>query len=160
MTKEIELTQGQYALVDDEDFDYLNQWKWFAAYDPSPKSYYAVYTQYGKERKINIRMHRVITNCPDGYEVDHINGNTLDNRRCNLRICIKRDNQKNKKIYKNNTSGYKGVSWSKANKKWIASIKINGCQKYLGLYSTPEKAHEAYKAAALKYHGEFANFGE
>lgn len=93
-------------------------------------------------------------------QADHINGNGLDNRRENLRLATKSQNNANRRISKNNKSGYKGVSWHKASGKWVAGIKVNGKSINLGGYDTPEQAHKAYCDAAIKYFGEFANFGE
>jgi len=106
------------------------------------------------ERK-NILLHRFIVSCPAGMQVDHINGNVLDNRRSNLRICDHAENMRNRRISKNNTSGYKGVSWEKKKRKWGASIKVNRKTIHLGWFNDLEKAYEAYVAASQKYHGEF-----
>ncbi len=157
--KEIPLTQGQVALVDDEDYDYLMQWKWCAMYDPTICNYYAVRNTArsewvnGKSRLIY--MHKVILGNPD-TQVDHRNVNTLDNRNENLRIATASNNQQNKRKYKNNTSGYKGVVYAKRRGKWQAVIKINGKAKFLGYFATPESAFAAYTKAALELHCEFA----
>ena len=92
---------------------------------------------------------------PDNMEVDHINGDKLDNRKENLRVCTHRENGKNQKISINNTSGYKGVFAN--HKNWQAVIGVDGKPIYLGTYPSPEKAAEAYDVAAKKYHGDFAN---
>lgn len=92
----------------------------------------------------------------DGFWVDHINGDTLDNRRSNLRLCTVSGNNHNRMKSKNNTSGYKGVSWLKQNQKWRAYIKVNSKDKHLGCYLDKEDAARAYDKAAKEYFGEFA----
>lgn len=101
-------------------------------------------------------MHRLIMNAQNGQMIDHINGNVLDNRKENLRLCNKSTNAMNCKVHKHNTSGYKGVAWHKQMKKWRAYIVINDKQKSLGLYKTKEEAAKAYNKAALELFGEFA----
>jgi len=91
-------------------------------------------------------------------QIDHINGNKEDNRIANLRDVPQTHNQWNSFRRRDNTSGYKGVRWHKASKKWSTSIRINGKNEWLGTYSTPEKAHEAYCKAAKESRGEFARF--
>ena len=92
-------------------------------------------------------------------EVDHINGNPLDNRRINLRVCPHAKNMLNRRMHKNNTSGFKGVTQVGPNR-WAANIALEGHFYYLGVFDSPEKAHQAYCEAAAWLHGEFANFGE
>ena len=87
--------------------------------------------------------------------VDHINGDTLDNRKCNLRICTQADNMKNQKKHIRNTSGYKGVSWNKKSKAWEVSITQNGKRHYLGMYKDKEEAIKVRKEAEEKYFGEY-----
>lgn len=104
-------------------------------------------------------LHREIMNCPRGLFVDHINGNTLDNRKCNLRICNNAENSRNSKINYNNKYGYKGVSKRKGLKKcWLAQIMVNRKVIFLGYFKTAKKAHEEYCKAAKKYHGKFARY--
>lgn len=158
--KKIELSQGQYAIVDDEDYDVLNQWKWCADYCKSGKKFYAKRTCYlnGKKR---IRMHRFVTNTTDrNIEVDHINGNSLDNRKSNLRPCSKSRNQQNRNKTINNKSGYKGVAWHKISKKWIVRIGVNSIKIHIGRYDCVKEAARAYNSAAIIYHGEFAYLNE
>jgi len=105
-----------------------------------------------------VRLHRLIAGAVEkDQKVDHINGNTLDNRRSNLRICSNSENLRNRGKNINNTSGYKGVS--KRRNKWAAQVKHNYKTIFLGLFDTPEEAHEAYKRAADKLHLEYKNYG-
>lgn len=102
-------------------------------------------------------FHRFIMDCPDDMVVDHINHNRLDNRKENLRICTKHQNDMNKKILPNNTSGITGVSWDKRKNKWRARIKYNQKEIHLGYFNTKEEAAEARKQAELEYFGEYRN---
>ncbi len=104
-----------------------------------------------------ILLHRYIMNAPVGVTVDHINGNRLDNRRANLRLCSQAENNRNKGKFKNNKSGYKGVSWNAQNSKWVAQIQLNGKKTHLGYFSNPAEAHEAYVTASLEQHAEYSN---
>lgn len=103
-----------------------------------------------------IFMHRVILNTPLGYETDHSNGDGLDNRKENLRIATASQNKWNRNKYKNNTSGYKGVSWEKDRGRWRAYIILKTERIHLGYFNDKHEAARAYNAAAIKYHGEFA----
>ena len=149
--RSITLTKNQVAWVDDEDYPELNQNKWYAHYNLHTKSYYAM-RRIGK--KI-VFMHRVINNTPDGVDTDHVDGNSLHNWRSNLRNATVSQNQHNKTKQRNNTSGYKGVSWNYNG--WEAKIHVNGKTIHMGRFNTPEEAAIAYDEAAKKYHGEFAN---
>lgn len=158
--KEIPLTRGLVALVDDSDYDVLSSFKWRVSIHG-----YVVRTVGHPEaptRKRHLPMHRFIMGLcfGDKFYVDHIDGNPLNNQRNNLRVCTPTQNQYNRKIGSNNKSGFKGVTVSESENRWRSQIKVNGKIIYLGTFLTPEAAHEAYCAAALKYHGEFANFGK
>ncbi len=154
----IPLTQGQFAIVDIEDIDLVKDRNWFAAWGKHTFSYYAQNATKNSDGKLSaVHMQRVIMNAPKGVFVDHINGDTLDNRRCNLRIATQSENMRNRGKMSLNTSGYKGVH--AMGKKWGAKITIDKKQIHLGTFDTPEEAHAAYCKAALELHGEFANFG-
>jgi len=146
-TKLIPLTQGKFAIVDAEDYDHLMQFKWF-------------YTCYGyaarNARDKTLLMHRVILSADKGFNIDHINGDALDNRKSNLRFCSQAENSRNRKLRKGGTSKFKGVGWHKATGKWVAYIKVNYKHKHLGLFVDEKEAAMAYDAAALLYFGEFA----
>jgi hypothetical protein len=107
-------------------------------------------------KQTKVLMHRVITNAQTGMSVDHINGNKLDNRRANLRLCNSSENSRNRSLASINTSGYKGVTWHKQTQKWQAQIEVNGRNIHLGLHQSVILAAIAYNNAALKYFGEFA----
>ena len=149
--KEIKLTQGKVALIDDEDYEMVSKLKWYAM-KTSNKFYVA--------SSNNKYLHRFIMNVTDSnIKVDHINGDTLDNRRSNLRLCSHRENIRNCVISKNNTIGYKGI-WIRNDgrkKKYAAEITFNYKRIKLGSFYTLEEAAEAYNEAALKYHGEYSN---
>jgi hypothetical protein len=103
----------------------------------------------------NILLHRFLVSAPDGMDVDHINGNTFDNRKENLRICTHSENQKNQKLRINNTSGAKGVSYDKRKKKWRPRITVDGKELFLGYFERLEDAKEAYKHASKTHHGAY-----
>jgi len=130
--KNIALTQGKIAIVDDEDYDWLSEHKWY-------------FNRYPRRRcgKETLAMHRAIMKPPDGYEVDHINRNTLDNRKDNLRIVTRKENADNRGMFKNNTSGATGVCFQKG--KYQASYRHNGKLIYIGRYATIEEAKQAYE---------------
>jgi len=148
MTKSIPLTRGKFALVDDDDYEYLNQWKWHL------KKGYALRSKNDKPRII---MHRLIMNTPLGMETDHINHNKLDNRKENLRICTNNENHYNLKMRKNNSTGYKGVCLKRKTNKYFAQICHNYKDIHLGYFASPMDAAKAYNEAAIKYYGKFAN---
>ena len=159
MAKEIQLTQGKVAIVDDDMYDYLNKWKWCA--HKKNNNFYASRSDYSiKGKGSSISMHRQIMNVTKGYVVDHINQYTLDNRKINLRICTHTQNLHNRPKNINNTSGHKGVCWCNKYEKWRAKIWLNSKCYHVGYYFNIKDAARAYNAAALKYHGEFAHLNK
>ena len=159
MAKEIQLTQGKVAIVDDDMYDYLNQWKWYA--NEINGKFYAVRSLRINKKCTCILMHRLITNNNNSkMHTDHCNANTLDNRKENLRICTAQQNNFNRNIGVRNTSGYKGVSWHKVAKKYSVTIEINKIKHYLGLYINIKEAAKIYNDAAIKYHGQFAKLNK
>lgn len=137
-----------FTLVDDSDFEWLNQYKWHL----SAKRYVEATID-----GINYYMHRMVMRCPKGKVMDHVNRNPLDNRKSNLRICTQNQNGKNSPLKRNNKSGYIGVSWNKLNKCWTARIKVNYQGMHIGSFKDKVEAAKAYNAMATKYFGEFAN---
>jgi len=139
--KQIPLTRGKFALVDDEDYDYLNQWKWW-------------YTTRGyavrEEKRRVIFMHRFLMNTPDGFDTDHINRNKLDNRKENLGIVTRSQNFMNINPRKNNKSGVKGVQKNKNS--WMARIKVGYRSIYLGTFLDKQDAIKARLDAEKIYH--------
>jgi predicted DNA binding protein len=118
-----------------------------------PKGYALRSLPRNKKEHRKVRVHREIMNAPEDVQIDHINGDKLDNRRCNLRFATGSQNQHNRIKYKTNTTGYKGVV--RHGKKFRAVITAHGTKHNLGTYDTPEKAAVMYNLAAIKYHGAF-----
>ena len=145
--KIITLTQDKFAIVDDEDYEYLNQWKWY----PLQKSTTCYATRH-ENNKI-IKMHRIVMDAPVGMDVHHINGNGLDNTKQNMRVCTRSMHQYNRHPKKGK---YKGVTMSGRTGKWQARIKVNKKYISLGYYTNKEDAARAYDKAVRKYAGEFA----
>jgi hypothetical protein len=150
--QKIKLRENCYAIIDYEDYDLVSPYTWRA----DSKGYAVSTICLGGKKTIGIKMHRIIIRASDGKQVDHINKNTLDNRKCNLRICTPFQNSGNQSKQKNNTSGYKGVTYYKSLQKWQAGIQINGRSIHLGRFENKEDAARAYNEAATKYFGEFA----
>ena len=154
--KTIPLGRGRVAIVDDEDFDYLSQYKWFLQ---SSKGRY-VQRHNNEKKRGKIYMHREILPCPSGMMIDHINGNGLDNRKCNLRVATQSQNNSNQPKQKRNICRFKGICVDKKNGGWRAQISINGETKNLGHFLDDESAARAYNDAARKQFGEYARLNE
>ncbi len=153
--KEINLTQNKVALIDNEDYQRINQHKWYAHYQHG--YWYAVRNiRNSNGKRITQHMHRFIIDVPDGLETDHINHNGLDNRKCNLRSCTRMENQQNQRLQQKTSSCYKGIHWHKRDKKWYARIRLNGKLIHIGLYTNEIIAALAYNIKATELFGEFA----
>jgi len=148
--KQIPLTQGKFALVDDDDYEWAIKLKW--CYDCGYAS-----IRNGKWSGRNVRMHNLIMNTPDGMQTDHEDRNKLNNQRSNLRVCTHAENQRNKPKKLNTSSKFIGVCWSKRKSMYIAYITINKERKHLGYFNCQTKAALAYNEAAIKYHAGFAS---
>ncbi len=144
----IPLSQNEFAIVDTEDLRLLDEHKWSLS-----KTTRVNYAKRLAGKK-SVYMHRVIMNAPAGMQIDHINGNGLDNRRVNLRLCNNRQNQQNARKRKNTASQFKGVDWH--GKRWRARIRVNGKQIGIGRFKSEFLAAEAYDQKAVELFGEFA----
>lgn len=149
--REIKSKSGEISIVDDDDFERVSQHRWYYSCGRKGNRYFAASA--GK-----ILLHRFIMNAQVGTQVDHLNGNKLDNRKKNLRICSNAQNNRNKKKKhrENNYSEFKGVTWNKKAKKFQVGIRANGTQLHLGLTNFEIVAARVYDHWAKKFHGEYA----
>ena len=138
------------VMVDDEDYDYLKQFDWHVSKDK------CVSSAMGSHKNKRMLIHRLLMKAPDDMEVDHIDGNRLNNQRSNLRLATSSQNKCNRGARKDNRSGFKGVSWHKKNKNWNVRIKADNKYLLIGIFQDKFEAAKAYNEAATKYHGEFA----
>lgn len=146
--KKISLTKGKFAIVDNEDYERLKQYKW--QYNNIGYASRDIVID-GKPKKL--LMHRDIMNTPKGMDTDHINGERLDNRKINLRIVTHQKNMWNiKKMPNHNTSGHMGVSWQINRHKWQVGIKVSGKRIHIGNFLYIQDAIKAYQLAKIKYH--------
>ena len=156
--KEIQLTQGKIAIVDDDDFENYGHFSWYA-YNGHRNFYARRNLRLDENTRTSIVLHREIMKPGPGFWVDHINHNTLDNRRSNLRICTPQQSAMNHDPLKfKTTSGFPGVTWDKDRKKWSAQICINRNKKHIGQYLDKNEAHKAYIVASKKYFGAFSPY--
>lgn len=153
----IDLPKGFVVFIDAEDFDIVSGYNWYAA--KMRRNWYAqadIKTMDGK--RSTIKMHRVLL--PTATVVDHKDGCGLNNTRANIRAVSKLENSRNRRIQSTNTSGFKGVSFSKSKGKWTAMISVKSHSKYLGTFDTPIDAAKAYNKAAKEFYGDFARLNE
>jgi len=143
------------ALIDDED-EWLMEWKWYVLRGTTTN--YAIRSAWSGRWNMStsLMMHREIMSAPVHMEVDHRNGNGLDNRTENLRLATRAQNARNRRIQSNNTSGIRGVDWRKREQKWRARIKVDNTYIELGHFTDLEEAKVVREEAALYYYGEFA----
>lgn len=150
-TVEVPLTKGKVALISPEDYEEISKHKWSYL-----EGGYAVRNQRENGKSNTIYMHRQLLGFPEGYDVDHINHNTLDNTRENLRLCSPSENAANQTKRNSNTSGFKGVHFFKRDGTWQAQITFQNKKIHLGYFTTPEEASKVYEEAAIKYFGDYA----
>lgn len=151
--KTISLNKGYVAIVDDEDFENVSRLKWCITSLNPDKPARKVYARHSSRC---VLMHRFILNAPKGIHIDHINHDTLDNRKINLRLCTVSENLRNRGPERTNKSGFKGVYWNTRDKVWRAQIKLHQQVKPLGTFRFPQDGAMAYDRAAIQLHGEFA----
>ena len=154
MTKEIPLTQGKFALVDDDMYDELNRPKWFAY--KHGRTFYARRNIRNNGKQVTIQMHRQVLGLipGDGKECDHISRNGLDNRRENLRIASHTTNTRNRRKRVDNSSGHNGVYWNTQTNKWRAQIEVDDKRIHLGYHDELADAVESRKQGEIKYWGQ------
>lgn len=151
--KKLKLSNGMYSLLDDQDYLWASEYRWMG------RPYHSGWRVCREESRTGktIYLHREITKAPTGLEVDHVDGNGLNNTRTNLRVCTHSENGKNRRVNQNSKSGYKGVVWREHAGKWQANITVDKKRIYLGYHDTPEQAAQAYDLASKQYHGDFAH---
>lgn len=156
--KQIQLTKGKVALVDNGDYARLSRYKWYARCTHKRYWYAACSSTKQDGTQTILLMHRLVLNTPIGMRSDHISGDGLDNRRSNLRVCSHAENIRFQRLNRKNTSGFKGVTIRKdvPQKPFRAHITVKRKQIHLGYYPTAETAAQIYDDAALKYFGDFA----
>ena len=151
--KQFQLNQNKILLIDDEDFDKVSKYHWYFT-----GRYVKGYLLHKKFKgQTRVAIHRMVLNAKQGQEIDHIDGNILNNQKGNLRFVSHSENMANRKILaKNNKSGYKGVYLHTRAKKWVAKIRKDNVNIYLGIFNDKKEAAKIYNINAKKYFGEFA----
>ncbi len=153
----VPLTRGMAAIVDAEDAPIVNKYRWYAAKSPSTHNYYAYTSPMRDGKKLHISMSRLIMNAPKDKFVDHRDGNTLDNRKGNLRLATTAQNNRNRqRMNPQNTSGFNGVFWERKVNKWRVQVSIHNKRHHVGVFETLPDAVEAQRRASLEFYGEFS----
>lgn len=149
---------GLTVLVDDSDYEQLSKYNWNAKWDDHSRTFYAQRASKTKDgRRTTVAMHRQILGITSNRKVDHENGDGLDNRRENLRMCSDQQNCMNRRKQRTKTSSaFKGVSWHRRQCKWVAYISINSRREQIGSFTSEKAAARAYDRLALQYFGDFA----
>lgn len=158
--KTINLNNGYYTIVDDDDFEKIKHYHWYAYKRGKARNVYAVRHDTPENKRRLIFMHHMICKRKEGFVIDHIDGNSLNNTKVNLRVCLDKENAMNRKIYINNKSGYKGVYWDKTARKWRACIRVHGKLINIGYFNCLIKAAKSYNDFASSLHGKFARLNE
>lgn len=156
--KTIPLQGSLVCRVSDEDFEELGRYRWHGLYDRHSGGFYAARHGFRKDGvRTTVLMHRQILGAGRGIQVDHIDHDTLNNCRENIRLCTSSENARNRRLARNSKSGYKGVTFRPSIKArpWEARIKLHGALRSLGCFTTAKEAHDVYCAAAKVVHGEF-----
>ncbi len=156
MSREISLSRGKVAIVDDADYEWLSAFSWSVVGPSDGTRLYARCKIRRNGQRKSVMMHRLIMGEPQS-EVDHRDGNKLNNQRSNLRLATHWQNGWNRKVQKNNSSGLKGAFFHKSAKRWHSTITVNKKTFRLGWFPSAEEAHNAYVQAAKVLHGEFAH---
>lgn len=156
--KQIPLTQGKFALVDDEDYERVMRYKWCAT--RTRRTWYAMRRAGTRPNRKTIMLHRFILNAPAGVEVDHRNSDGLNCTRGNIRIATHQQNNWNRRKKLNTASRFIGVMFDGERKHWRAYIRVNGKRKWLGRFKDERLAAIARNSAAVTYHGEFARLND
>lgn len=154
----IELTKDKITVIDFKDYATIKDYKWHSNFQTN-KFYARTNVRKSGGGYKGLLLHRFIMQCPTNMDIDHIDGNPLNNCRDNLRVCTRAENARNRGKTKANTSGYKGISFMKDRGSWSSKIRVDYKDYHLGFFPTKEEAYGAYCNALNKFHGEFKNKG-
>ncbi len=152
-TRVIRLTRGKVTTVDASDYESLMKFKWYARRDGG--KWYAARGQRMNGKSTTVYMHRTLMRPTAGMQVDHRDGDGLNNTRLNIRLATSSQNHCNQRLSRRNTSGYKGIWWHKRDRLWAATIRVARKRIHLGYFKEKDNAYKAYCEASKKYHGEY-----